>query len=81
VNIYVGNISHMTTERQLRQAFARYGTVGKISVDYQVNSSTSYNFCFVEMPCDSEAVLAIAALGGRDLGGQVLVVRESGLVV
>ena len=70
-----------TSETQVRGAFARYGKVGKISMDNMPHDDGSYAYCFVEMPFDNQASLAIKELGGKKLGDSVLTVRESGIGV
>ncbi len=77
MNIYVGNLSPNTGEWQLREAFARYGKVGKINLDRQPRATGSYIFGFVEMPVDNQAAAAIAKLNGKMLDGCELSIRES----
>jgi RNA recognition motif-containing protein len=79
VNIYVGNLSPKTSEWQLRKAFARYGKVGKIAMDEQPRDGDAYSFCFVEMPFDNQASVAIRELNGEKLGGYALTIKESGV--
>jgi RNA recognition motif-containing protein len=67
----------MTSERQLRQAFDRYGKVGKISMDEQPRDGDAYSFCFVEMPFDNQASVAIRELNGKKLGGNAMTIKES----
>jgi RNA recognition motif-containing protein len=81
VNIYVGNLSPEASEWQLRQAFARYGKVGRISMDEQPRDGGAYSFCFVEMPFDNQAVVAIRELSGKKLGGYALTIKESGVSI
>ncbi|RJP70455.1 MAG: RNA-binding protein [Candidatus Abyssobacteria bacterium SURF_17] len=81
VNIYVGNLSPRTSEPQLREAFARFGAVGKISIHEQPADSATYRFCFVEMPGDNQASVAISALNGDKIDGCALTVKESGVTV
>lgn len=81
MNIYVGNLSPKTSEQQLRLAFDRYGKVGKISMDEQPCDSGAYGFCFVEMPFDNQASVAIRELNGKKLGGNILTIKESAVSV
>jgi RNA recognition motif-containing protein len=80
VNIYVGNLSPHTSERILREAFARYGEVGLISLSEQPRDVGAYSFCFVEMPSDDQALAAISKLNGEKLDGHALTVSESGVI-
>ncbi len=81
MNIYVGNLSPKTSEWQLRKAFERYGKVGKISMDTNPVEKATYRFCFVEMPFDNQASVAIKELNGKNLGSSPLTVVESGVTV
>jgi len=75
--IFVGNFSFSTTEADLRQWFAPYGAVDSASVVTDRDTGRSRGFGFVEMPNNSEADAAIAALNGKDSGGRALTVNEA----
>lgn len=75
--IFVGNFSFNTTDADLRQWFAPYGTVDSATVVTDRNTGRSRGFGFVEMPNNSEAEAAIAALNGADGGGRPLTVNEA----
>jgi RNA recognition motif-containing protein len=75
--IFVGNFSFSTTEADLRQWFAAYGAVDTASVVTDRDTGRSRGFGFVEMPNNSEAEAAIAALNGKDSGGRALTVNEA----
>lgn len=77
MNIYVGNLSFQTTERELEEAFASYGEVqsARIAVDRDTNRSRGFGF--VEMANQAEAEAAIAGLNGKDLQGRTLTVNEA----
>ena len=77
MNIYVGNLSPETPEWQVRDAFSRYGQVGKISMDNRPRRAGSYIFCFVEMPLEAQAFRAITKLNGETIGGNILSIKES----
>lgn len=81
MNLYVGNLSPKTSESQLRKAFARFGTVGQISLHEPPADSDAYRFCFVEMPVDSQASVAISALSGEKMDGSLLTIKESGVSI
>ncbi len=76
-NIYVGNISFKTTEEDLNQAFAAYGQVDRVQIVKDRETGQARGFAFVEMPVDSDADKAMAALNGTDLGGRTLTVNEA----
>jgi len=75
--IFVGNFSFSTTEADLRQWFSPYGAVEKATVVTDRDTGRSRGFGFVEMPNNSEADAAIAALNGSDAGGRPLTVNEA----
>lgn len=75
--IFVGNFSFDTTEADLRQLFEPHGAVESASVVTDRDTGRSRGFGFVEMPNNSEAEAAIAALNGKDAGGRPLTVNEA----
>jgi RNA recognition motif-containing protein len=77
MNIYVGNLSWGTREDDLREAFEAYGDVSSVSIITDRETGKSRGFGFVEMPSESEARAAIAALNGTDMGGRNLTVNEA----
>ena len=77
MNIYVGNISHQTTEGDLRQAFEAFGRVESVSIITDKLSGEPRGFGFVEMPTQAEAMAAISGLNETELGGRSLKVNEA----
>jgi RNA recognition motif-containing protein len=75
--IFVGNFSFSTTEADLRQWFQSHGAVESATVVTDRDTGRSRGFGFVEMPNNSEAEAAIAALNGADAGGRPLTVNEA----
>ena len=76
-NIFVGNLDFGTTEESLRQLFAEYGTVDRVSIVTDRDTGRSRGFAFVEMPEACEADKAINALNGFFQGGRALNVNEA----
>lgn len=76
-NIFVGNLSFNTSEEQLRQLFATYGQVDRVSILTDRDTGRSRGFGFVEMTNEAEAEKAIAALNGANLDGRTLNVNEA----
>ncbi len=58
-NIYVGNLAQRVTEEEIRQAFGRFGQVGKIRivVDHETNRSLGYAFVEMTNPTDAKAAI------------------------
>ena len=77
MNIYVGNISHHTTEGDLRQVFEGFGKVESVAIIKDKLSGESRGFGFVEMPTQAEGMAAISGLNGTELGGRSLNVNEA----
>jgi cold-inducible RNA-binding protein len=76
-NIFVGNLSFNTNEDELRQMFATYGQVDRVSIMTDRDTGRSRGFGFVEMASNEEGEKAIAALNGSEVGGRALNVNEA----
>lgn len=74
-NLYVGNLPFGTTDEDLQQAFAQYGTVVKAQVIMDRETGRSRGFGFVEMGDGAEE--AINAMNGAQFGGRTLTVNEA----
>ncbi len=77
MKIYVGNLPFETTDEDLAQEFSTFGEVASANVVIDRVNGRSRGFGFVDMPSDSEAEAAIAALNGKELMGRPLTVNES----
>ena len=75
--LFVGNISHTTTEAELRTLFEPHGAIQQVSIVTERDTGRSRGFAFVEMTDSSEAEKAIAALNGTELGGRALNINEA----
>ncbi|MEW6544535.1 MAG: RNA-binding protein [Nitrospirota bacterium] len=75
--LYVGSLPYSTTEQQLSELFAQYGTVQSAKVITDRYTGQSRGFGFVEMATSEEAQKAIQGLNGTNLGGRTLVVNEA----
>jgi cold-inducible RNA-binding protein len=76
-NIYVGNMSFDTTEDTLRSLFAEHGTVSRVNLVTDRETSRPRGFGFVEMDDSAQGQAAIAALNGKDVDGRTLTVNEA----
>jgi cold-inducible RNA-binding protein len=76
-NLFVGNISFQTTESELSALFQPFGQVGRVHVVTDRETGRARGFAFVEMPNDDEAIKAIAAIDGKEVGGRNLKVNEA----
>ncbi len=68
--LYVGGLSYDTTEDQLTEAFAKFGTVESAKVIRDRYSDRSKGFAFVEMSSNSKAQKAMQGLNGTVLDGR-----------
>jgi len=75
--MYVGNLSFSSTEEQIRAMFAQHGEVASVSMITDRDTGQPRGFGFVEMPNDSQAQAAIAALNGQNFQGRNLNVSEA----
>ena len=73
--LFVGNLSFQTTENELQDAFAAYGTVTEANLMMDRMTNRPRGFGFVTMSTAEEAQNAIAGLNGKDLGGRAITVN------
>jgi len=76
-NIFVGNLDYDTSEDELRQLFAAYGPVERVTIVRDRNTDRPRGFAFVEMANAVDADKAMAALDGTQLRGRTLNVNEA----
>ena len=79
MNIFVGNLSHDTTEEDLQKAFEAFGQVKSVTIIKDMFSRESKGFGFVEIQSKAEAQAAINGLNGTMLKGKALNVNEARL--
>jgi RNA recognition motif-containing protein len=77
MNIYVGNLPYRMTERELSEAFERFGNVSSARIITDRDTGRSKGFGFVDMSDQQEAEEAIRSLDGSDLGGRSIKVNEA----
>ena len=75
--IYVGNLNYQTTDEQLSELFAQYGTVESANIIYDRYTNQSKGFGFVEMADEDTATAAISALNGTEYNSRELRVSEA----
>lgn len=73
--LYVGNLSHDITDKELRNIFEPHGSVLSTQVIVDRDTGRSKGFGFVEMSSDSEAQSAIDALNSKEVFGRPLTVN------
>ncbi|HEY5670000.1 MAG TPA: RNA-binding protein [Anaerolineales bacterium] len=73
--LFVGNLTHATTEDELSRLFAQVGKVTSIELISLPHLDTSKHIAFVDMDSRLEAEKAIRLLNGSDLHGRALKVN------
>jgi cold-inducible RNA-binding protein len=76
-NIFVGNLDFNVSEDELRNLFAAYGAVDRVTILTDRDTGRSRGFGFVEMTNAEDGEKAIAALNGTQLSGRTLNVNEA----
>ncbi len=77
MSIYVGNLSYEINEEDLKEVFAEYGTVGRVSIPTDRDTGRKRGFAFVEMSSPAEEKAAIEKLDGAEWMGRELKVNEA----
>jgi len=77
MEIYVGSLSYTVTEEDLKEAFTAFGEVASVRLVSDKFSGKSKGFGFVEMPDNTEAEAAIAALNEKDFKGRDIKVNQA----
>ena len=75
--LFVGNLPHAHTSKDLETMFAPYGAVKSAQVIQDRMTGQSRGFGFVEMETPEQAEAAKAALNGSVVGGRTLTVNEA----
>ncbi|HBD95751.1 MAG: RNA-binding protein [Spirochaetes bacterium GWF1_31_7] len=75
--IYVGNMNYGTDEQELNEIFGEFGSVASAKIIMDQFTGRSKGFAFVEMENEEDAMAAINALNGKEIGGRVLKVNEA----
>jgi cold-inducible RNA-binding protein len=73
--LFVGNLSFNTTENDLQDAFAAFGTVTETNLMMDRATNRPRGFGFVTMSTAEEAQSAISGMNGKDVDGRALTVN------
>ena len=77
MDIYVGSLPFKLKESELHEIFKEFGEVSSAKIVMNKLTRQSKGFGFVQMPDESQALKAIAALNDVELGGRKLIVTPS----
>jgi RNA recognition motif-containing protein len=77
VTIYIGNLSFQATEEDIKEIFAEYGTVNRVTLPTDHETGKKRGFAFVEMEDESKEESAIAELDGAEWLGRELKVNKA----
>lgn len=77
INIFVRNLDPTTTETQLKDLFAAYGSVETVTIVEDRDTSGPRGLAFVEMTNTAEAKAAIESLNGFILNDRALRLNEA----
>ncbi len=77
MKLFVGNFSFDTTEAELEELFAPFGTVVDATVITDQSTGRSRGFGFVTLNSAAEAQAAIKGLAGKNFSGRNITVNEA----
>ncbi len=77
VEVYVGQISGMVTEDEVRKLFSVVGTVTSVHLVIDPVSGESRGCGYVRMSSEDEAGEAVDLLNGARLGNRLIVVKNA----
>jgi RNA recognition motif-containing protein len=77
VTIYIGNLSFQAAEEDIREVFAEYGTVSRVSLPIDRETGRKRGFAFVDLSSEAEEDASISALDGAEWMGRDLKVNKA----
>ena len=77
MSIYVGNLDYAVEEDDLKEVFGDYGSVKRVYLPVDRETSRKRGFGFVEMANDAEEEKAIEALDGASWMGREMRVNKA----
>jgi len=77
VTIYIGNLSFKATEDDIRDVFAEYGEVVRVSLPIDRETGRKRGFAFVEMGTPESEDKAVSELDGAEWLGRELKVNKA----
>lgn len=77
MSVYIGNLSYKVEEEDIREVFAEYGSVSRVSLPIDRETGRKRGFGFVEMGNEAEEEKAIEDLDGAEWMDRVLKVNKA----
>jgi len=77
LKLYVGNLCHLVTEKELTKLFSWYGVVKFVHIVKDHHTRQSKNFAYIIMPCANEGHNALAGMDGHIINQRPMVVKEA----
>lgn len=77
MNLYLGNLSFNTTEKDITEVFAEYGEVVSVNIIKDRDTGEPRGFAFVEMRDSKAGREAIERVNQREIGGRSVTVNEA----
>jgi RNA recognition motif-containing protein len=77
VTIYIGNLSFQASENDIKEVFAEYGEVSRISLPVDRETGRKRGFAFVDMADEASEDKAIEELDGAEWLGRQLKVNKA----
>ena len=75
--LFVGNLSFNSTDNDLQDAFAQFGTVVEVNLMMDRMTNRPRGFAFVTMSTPEDAAKAIEGMNGKEMDGRALTVNEA----
>lgn len=75
--LYIGNMSHETTEQDLRTMFTEAGTVSSVDIIMDRKTGNPKGFAFVSMSSEAEAEKAISMFNDKTVNDHSLKVNSA----
>jgi len=77
MSVYIGNLSYELDEQDVRDVFAEYGSVTRVSLPIDRETGRKRGFGFVEMQTEAQEQQAIDELDGAEWMERVLKVNKA----
>ena len=77
MQIYVGNMSYGTKEESLKELFAQFGEVDRVTIITDRETGRAKGFGFISMNDNAAGQNAIDELNGKEFEGRTLRINEA----